>query len=162
MNSNLHSIGSHVPKSFLPLEASIPLPSQEEDWAFGVISVPPTYFPGSKAEQMNEKGNLSLLGALLTIVTIWGKSARVLGGLSEPEAPVIKNAPPWRNDSLLEVTGIELHQWLSRLSNKQKWSTRNLLAYKDISLDLVSRLMYCRVRFCGTEALIGEDMFRHS
>jgi hypothetical protein len=135
-------VGANIPVQFQPTETTVPLPSQEEDWTFGYVSNPPSYYPLSKIElskQPHELGKMSLLGAKMSIQCMWGKVARYICGLTEPPPPINKNAAPWDTDSLFDSTQKHLAGWLGRLSDKQKWSVTNLIAYKNSNLDLVGQ-----------------------
>jgi len=80
---------------------------------------------------------MSLCGAKVSIIVLWGKIARYLCGIIEPPPPIKKDAPPWNPSSLYDSSQKDLVDWLARLSDKQKWSVPNLLAYKAANLDLV-------------------------
>ncbi|GAA5902553.1 hypothetical protein JCM5296_002322 [Sporobolomyces johnsonii] len=127
---------------FDPFTVPIPLPSQEDAFTFGEKSLPPQYFPNSASaaalRSPTVPGARSLLGALLSIVAIWGQTARSVCE-SDPATAI----PPWQPDSLLTTTQRDLEAWHSVLSPKQKWSTANLLAYRNSHLDLGYWCLFC-------------------
>jgi hypothetical protein len=134
---------------FQPTEVMVPLPSQEQDWISGCTSDPPSYYPLSKIELSKESyelGKMSLLGAKLSIQCMWGIAARYICNLTEPPPPIKKNGAPWSANSLFDSTQKQLAGWLRRLSHEQKWSIANLIAYRDVNLDLVSRTPFLRAR----------------
>ncbi|GJN87602.1 hypothetical protein Rhopal_000557-T1 [Rhodotorula paludigena] len=124
---------------FDPLAMPVPLPSQEQDFTFGVKSRTPQYFPGATSAIAKQNptvpGEMSLLAALLTVMSIFGRTARALSqssSASNDETMI----PPWQPGSLLLNTQRSLQSWLGVLSPLQKWSTNNLLAYRTQHLDL--------------------------
>ncbi|KAI5479960.1 hypothetical protein MNV49_002250 [Pseudohyphozyma bogoriensis] len=138
LTSNSLNVSTNTPTILDPLSCGIPLPSTEDDFSFGTLTTPPTYFPGNPLSQPPPSGSsprISLLGALLTIFAIWGRTSRALCGMLSGE-PELTKVAPWRNESLLETSMKSLNGWLGMLSNKQKWSTANLLAYKNVNQDL--------------------------
>ncbi|GAA5949941.1 hypothetical protein JCM21900_005532 [Sporobolomyces salmonicolor] len=127
---------------FDPLTVPTPLPSQEEAFTFGEKSIPLQYFPDATSaaalRSPTVPGARSLLGALLSILAIWGQTVRAVC-----ESDSATAVPPWQPDSLLTTTQRDLEAWHSVLSPKQKWSTANLLAYRNSHLDLGYWCLFC-------------------
>ncbi|GAA5910181.1 hypothetical protein JCM8208_006751 [Rhodotorula glutinis] len=120
--------------SFDSLKVPVALPSHEQDFSFGVPSRVVQYMPGATSSVAQDNptvpGEASLLGALLVVVNIFGRAARALCD----EGPTLE---PWLDGSLFRTTQSALDAWLSSLDGtRQKWSTPNLLAYRNLHLDL--------------------------
>ncbi|GAA5840829.1 hypothetical protein JCM9279_001232 [Rhodotorula babjevae] len=138
LDANFVSTSSSSGSSFDPLKVPVPLPSHEQDFSFGVPSRVVQFMPGATSviAQTNPtvSGEASLLGALLAVVAIFGRAARALASGPGDED---KNLAPWDEDSLFQLTQSALDAWLASLdSTRQKWSTPNLLAYRNLHLDL--------------------------
>ncbi|GAA6014133.1 hypothetical protein JCM10207_006107 [Rhodosporidiobolus poonsookiae] len=141
MDANLlNAVGSRV-GAFDPLTVPIPLPSQENDFAFGIKSRVPQYFPGATSAIAQEhppvQGEVSLLGALLGCIAIFGRTARAIStsGPSLPSDPSLSLAP-WNPASFFASTSADLAAWADSLSPVQQWGTQTLLAYRTQHLDL--------------------------
>ncbi|KPV76194.1 uncharacterized protein RHOBADRAFT_52235 [Rhodotorula graminis WP1] len=135
LDANLVSASPPPPgSSFDPRTVPVPLPSHEQDFSFGVPSRFVQYLPGttSAIAQVNQTGpgEASLLGALLAVGGIFGRTARALCD----EGPW---SAPWHEGSPFRTTQRALDAWLASLDGtRQKWSTPNLLAYRNLHLDL--------------------------
>lgn len=64
MNTNQLGVGAPITATHDPIIANVPLPSSEEDFAFGCISSPPAYYPGSALATLSP-APISLAGAMI-------------------------------------------------------------------------------------------------
>jgi len=146
LDANLASTSSPPGSPFDPLTGPVPLPSHEQDFSFGVPSRVVQYLPGATSPSAQAHptvpGEASLLGALLAVVGIFGQAARALsslggGGGGVQIADESTTLAPWLERSLFSTTQSALDAWLSSLDGtRQKWSTPNLLAYRNLHLDV--------------------------
>ncbi|GAA5823442.1 hypothetical protein JCM3770_006038 [Rhodotorula araucariae] len=140
LDANLVTAAASAPPgSFDPLTASVFLPSQEQEFTFGVESRVKQCFPGATCTVIKQyptvPGEMSLLGARLAINSIfWRTACTVAAGTAR--AANATSPAPWQEGSVLDTTERALQSWLAVLSPLQKWSTSNLLAYKSSHLDL--------------------------
>ncbi|KAM0752920.1 hypothetical protein T439DRAFT_323535 [Meredithblackwellia eburnea MCA 4105] len=136
VNNNRHSIGAALPHVHDPMQSRVPLPSNEDDFAFGCLTSPPSYFQINPGGGESPNTSMSLCAMMVTILAIWGRTARALCGLEHLPDKKPRPTQPWKTGSVFEHTNRELQQWLSRLNQKQLWSTSNLLAYRSTNHDL--------------------------
>ncbi|BGP14763.1 hypothetical protein JCM10213v2_002715 [Rhodosporidiobolus nylandii] len=141
MDANLLNFGGSTSSAFDPLNVPVLLPSQEADFTFGVPSRAVQYFPGATfaAAQAHPPvaGEVSLLGALLGIIAIFGGTARAIASpeFSSPAKRATIQGP-WEAQSLYATTRTALAAWTASLSPVQHWSQQTLLAYRSQGLDI--------------------------
>ncbi|GAA5917320.1 hypothetical protein JCM6882_008972 [Rhodosporidiobolus microsporus] len=141
MDANLLNAVGTTTGPFDPRTVPIPLPSQESDFAFGIDSRVKQYFAGATSEVAKAHppvaGEVSLLSALLGIISIFGRTARAISASSATSIEAEKiSLPPWHPSSLLQTTQTALTAFLATLSPVQLWSTQTFLAYRTQNLDL--------------------------
>ncbi|GAA5828315.1 hypothetical protein JCM11251_006192 [Rhodosporidiobolus azoricus] len=141
MDANLLNAVGSSSGPFDPLVVPVQLPSQENDFTFGVDSRVKQYIAGSASEEAKAHppiaGEVSLLSALLGVISIFGRTARAISASSSsPTRNDHLTLPPWHPDSLLQTTLSSLSSFLATLSPVQQWSTQALLAYRTQNQDL--------------------------
>ncbi|BGP30909.1 hypothetical protein JCM10296v2_002670 [Rhodotorula toruloides] len=126
---------SPTPAYFQPALVPVPLPSNEQDFTFGVRAYDERMFPNLARlpQSPSPTEDLSLLGAYVTARSVFGEISRAVAPLeTDPSA-----LPPcWTPSSPLPALQSALDAFKALLSPIQHWTTPNLLAYRASNLDL--------------------------
>ncbi|BGO90430.1 hypothetical protein NBRC10512_004085 [Rhodotorula toruloides] len=126
---------SPTPAYFQPALVPVPLPSNEQDFTFGVRAHDERMFPNLARlpQSPSPTEDLSLLGAYVTARSIFGEISRAVAPLETDSSAL---PPCWTPTSPLPALQSALDAFNALLSPIQHWTTPNLLAYRASNLDL--------------------------
>ncbi|GEM06656.1 zn(2)-C6 fungal-type transcription factor [Rhodotorula toruloides] len=126
---------SPTPAYFQPGLVPVPLPSNEQDFTFGVRAHDERLFPNLARlpRSPTPTEDLSLLGAYVTARSVFGEISRAVAPLEIDSASL---PPCWIPSSPLPALQSALDAFTALLSPIQHWTTPNLLAYRASNLDL--------------------------
>lgn len=139
---------SPVPFSFEDITAL--LPSEESEFAFGILPTTRAALPRSRASiehpELVNHPSRSLFGTLIQAYALWGRVAR--GACLDQKGVKHSAINLWHSASEYSQLSTMLNQWEAALPRGHRWSEWYLRIYKTETLDLV-----CIWKFWGLQSI---------
>ena len=143
--------GHHSPVPFALNDLTALLPSDESDFAFGVIPRIRAALPTSQAAidhpELVNCSSRSLFGAVIQGYKFWGQIAR--GACLDGGGPKIGDVQLWDNASPYSQQSMALLEWEAGLSKEHTWTEWNLRVYKAQNLDIAYTSIFLAIRLCN-------------